>query len=360
MNRLDPIVRPLLEWYRQNARDLPWRRTRDPYAIWLSEIMCQQTRVQAAIEYYLRFLNALPDVASLAAADEERLLKLWEGLGYYSRARNLQKAARVMAERYGGQVPGSYEELCSLPGIGEYTAGAVASIAFGIPVPCVDGNVLRVITRVTADEREIDRGDTKADITRQVAAVIPSDCPGDFNQALMELGATVCLPNGEPLCAQCPLAGQCEGRRLGKALSLPRKSPKKERRIERRTILFLIKDGKIALQKRPESGLLAGMWEFPALEGDASADQARAAVQAMGFEVASLRPGPKAKHVFSHVEWHMQSMEMELDGDNRTDGGFVWADHGQLLHEIALPSAFRAYKKQAVSILTGLDREDLH
>ena len=356
---LNDIVTPLLDWYDRAARDLPWRRTHDPYAIWLSEIMCQQTRVQAAIEYYHRFLSELPTVESLATVSEERLLKLWEGLGYYSRARNLQKAARIMCERHAGRVPGSFEELLALPGVGEYTAGAIGSIAFGLRVPCVDGNVLRVITRITADEREIDRGSTRADITREVANLIPADRPGDFNQALMELGATVCLPNGEPLCAQCPLASLCAGKQRGIASTLPRKAPKKERRVEERTVFLLYRAGQVALRRRPDSGLLAGMWEFPSVEGALNAQQGTAWLRSLGLDAPCLAAGANSKHIFSHVEWHMTCLEGEASMlQKAVEADVAWFDHSRLEQEAALASAYRTYKKHVLKKLTAPDKNN--
>ncbi len=350
---LQRIVSPLLDWYDRCARDLPWRRTRDPYAIWLSEIMCQQTRVQAVIGYYHRFLAELPDVRALAEADEERLLKLWEGLGYYSRARNLQKAAKVMVERYGGKLPETFEALCSLPGVGVYTAGAIGSIAFGLRVPCVDGNVLRVITRVTDDQRMIDRGNTRSDITAAVAGILPEDRPGDFNQALMELGATVCLPNGEPLCSQCPLAALCEGNLHGTAESLPRKSPKKQRRVEERTVLLLYGGGRVALRKRPPQGLLANLWEFPSVSGRLSPGEAGAVLHSLGLHASKLTKGPKAKHIFSHVEWHMTSLEGEAASTGDLPDSLVWADAARLSEETAVASAFKVYKQHVLNKLSG-------
>ena len=351
MGLLNELVSPLLQWYDRVARDLPWRHTRDPYAIWLSEIMCQQTRVQTAIDYYHRFLAALPTVQDLAEAEEDRLMKLWEGLGYYSRARNLQKAAQVVCRDHGGKLPDSFEGLRSLPGIGEYTAGAIGSIAFGLRVPCVDGNVLRVITRVTGDERPIDRGTTRADITQAVAAIVPADRPGDFNQALMELGATVCLPNGEPLCGECPLASLCKGREQGNALSLPRKAPKKERRIEHRTVLLLFSQGKVALRKRPDSGLLAGMWEFPSAEGSLTSQQGMAYAESLGLSVKSFTPAPKAKHIFSHVEWHMSGWEGEVSSAEPSSD-LTWFTRTQLEQEAALASAYKVYTRYALDKLS--------
>ena len=213
---LGKIAEPLLKWYSKNARILPYR-------VWVSEIMLQQTRVEAVKPYYERFLSALPSIAALAEAPEEQLLKLWEGLGYYSRVRNLQKAAQKVMQEYGGALPASYEQLKSLPGIGEYTAGAIASIAFGIAVPVVDGNVLRVVSRITGRFEQVDTAACKKRIWKELAQIMPEDAPGDFNQALMELGATVCLPNGAPLCGNCQncLAAPAGERAAGGHVAIP-------------------------------------------------------------------------------------------------------------------------------------------
>ena len=229
---LDDLTLPLLLWYRENARDLPWRKKPTAYRVWVSEIMLQQTRVAAVLDYYRRFLEELPDVQALAEVPEERLMKLWQGLGYYSRARNLQRAARTIVSGFGGRFPERYEDIRALPGVGDYTAGAVGSIAFGLPTPAVDGNVLRVIARITGDGGDISTPAMKKRVTEALARVIPVDAPGDYNQALMELGATVCLPNGAPLCEKCPAARLCTAFQQGRTGELPVKAPKKPRREE--------------------------------------------------------------------------------------------------------------------------------
>ncbi|MBQ6986716.1 MAG: A/G-specific adenine glycosylase, partial [Oscillibacter sp.] len=242
---------PLLDWYRRAARDLPWRHTRDPYCIWVSEVMLQQTRVAAVVGYYARFLDAFPTVDALAAASEDALLSRWQGLGYYSRARNLHRAAREIARR--GGFPETAAELRTLPGIGAYTAGAIASAAFGERVPAVDGNVLRVMSRLTDNHGDILTPSVRREIEAEVSARFPAstDAARIFNQALMELGATVCVPNGPPKCGECPVAGQCLGRARGTAETLPVRAAKKARRVEERTVLVLCRGGKTALRKRP-------------------------------------------------------------------------------------------------------------
>ncbi|QWT55455.1 A/G-specific adenine glycosylase [Christensenella sp. MSJ-20] len=340
---LSKIVRPLIDWYRINARDLPWRKIPEPYRVWVSEIMLQQTRVEAVKPYYERFLTALPTVACLAAAPEEQLLKLWEGLGYYSRVRNMQKAARMIMEEYGGVLPGTYQELLRLPGIGSYTAGAIASIAFGEPVPVVDGNVLRVISRITASREDIGLAATRKAMEARLMDVVPVDCPGDFNQAVMELGATICLPNGKPLCLDCPLWGLCLARREGRTGEIPVKAPKSPRRVEKKTVLVLVDElGRVALRKRPGRGLLAGLWELPALEGNLDEKSIAKALADWGLTAGqAVFLGP-AKHIFTHVEWRMTGYRVPVHGAGR---GLAWVTKEQLEEEYALPSAFRAYRQ---------------
>lgn len=336
------LCEPLLEWFAAQGRRLPWRRDREPYHVWLSEIMLQQTRVEAVIPYYERFLAACPDVRSLAALEETRLMKLWEGLGYYSRARNLQKAARVICTEYGGRFPADYAALRALPGVGEYTAGAIGSIAFELPVPAVDGNVLRVVSRLTGDDRSIDNARVKREIAGAVQAILPSGRTGAFNQALMELGATVCLPHGAPRCGECPVSHFCTALRDGTAQALPVRAPKKKRRVEEKTVLVLRWRARFGLRRRPETGLLAGLWELPAYAGRRTPEEIRAQLREEGYrvrEILLLRP---AKHIFSHIEWHMTGYYVELDA--APEKGLTWVTPAQLRGEYALPSAFRAFR----------------
>lgn len=339
---LTEIVKPLLSWYRTNARDLPWRQEVSPYHVWVSEIMLQQTRVEAVKGYFSRFTEVLPDLASLAACSEQQLLKLWEGLGYYNRVRNLQKAAQVVMERHAGSLPASYEALLELPGIGPYTAGAIASIAFGIPVPAVDGNVLRVMARLTADASDIAEQRVKRLAEDKVREMIPQDNAGMFTQALMELGAVVCLPNGAPLCEQCPLSVFCEGRKQGIAQELPVKSAKKPRRIEDRTVLLLVHDRRVAIRRRDGKGLLAGLWEFPTVLGELTGTQAIPTVRELGLEPLRIQAIGRSKHIFTHIEWQMSGLLATVE-QMGSDDALVWADVQQLREEYPLPSAFRAY-----------------
>jgi len=321
----------LLAWYDANKRDLPWRGEPDAYHIWLSEIMLQQTRVEAVKGYYARFLAALPTVADLAIADDERLLKLWEGLGYYSRVRNLKRAAQVIMRDYGGVVPSAPEELLKLPGIGIYTAGAIASIAYNLPVPAVDGNVLRVLARLQGDYADIALEQTKRVFAARLLRVIPQDRPGDFNQALIELGACICRPNGAPLCGCCPLREDCLVYLHHLTAELPVKSAKKPRKIEHRQLLILRCENKIALRKRPPKGLLAGLWELP--------------------EVFALPPelvladedAGAAVHIFTHIEWHMTACKITLREELNAEG-LVWVTREALERDHALPSAFAGFR----------------
>lgn len=352
---LDRIAAPLLAWYDNGRRILPWREDPTPYHVWISEIMLQQTRVEAVKPYYDRFLQALPDIESLAATDDEKLLKLWEGLGYYNRARNLKKAAQILVSEYGGQMPDEYEKILSLPGIGSYTAGAIASIAFGKPHPAVDGNVLRILSRLRADDRDILQANVKKSVEEELLDVMPADRPGDFNQALMELGAMVCIPNGAPKCDLCPWNRLCLARAEGRTAELPQKAKKKPRSVEEKTILVIQDGERIVLRKRPEKGLLAGMYEFPSMEGYCSEERALAYLRKLGFSPLRIRKLPPAKHVFTHKEWHMKGYLVRVDelarkGEGQGMQGFVFVDPGKTRTDYPIPSAFAVYAEQAEMI----------
>lgn len=351
LDRLDRIAAPLLAWYDRGRRILPWREEPTPYHVWLSEIMLQQTRVEAVKPYYDRFLQALPDIESLAAADEERLLKLWEGLGYYNRVRNLKKAAQILVSEYGGQMPDDYEKIVSLPGIGSYTAGAISSIAFGKARPAVDGNVLRILSRLRADDRDILNANVKKSVEEELADVMPSDRPGDFNQALMELGAMVCIPNGAPRCDVCPWNKLCRARAEGRTGEFPQKARKKPRSIEEKTILVIQDAERVALRKRPAKGLLAGMYEFPSMEGHCGEERVLAYLRELGLSPLRIRELPPAKHVFTHKEWHMTGFlvrvdELAVKGEGQKMQGFIFVDPGQTRTDYPIPSAFAVYADQ--------------
>ena len=345
-----PDMAPILAWYRENARDLPWRHTRDPYRIWVSEIMLQQTRVEAVIRYYERFLARLPSVAALAECPEEELLKLWEGLGYYSRVRNMQKAARVIMSQYGGVFPQDFKEILALPGIGEYTAGAIASFAFDQPYPAVDGNVLRVAARLTCFEEDVLAPASKKLLTAAVWQAQPKACAAEYNQAMIELGATVCLPNGTPKCQTCPFFANCAARAAGKEQALPVRKKAAPRKIEERTVLILRCGETVALRQRPTTGLLAGLFEPPVLPGKLCADEVGAWLAALGVAPLRLLPLGEAKHIFTHLEWHMVGFEVDLDEKGaetvrkNADPGIFFLPGYEVDGSYALPSAYSAYR----------------
>lgn len=347
--RLPLLVEPLLSWYDASHRILPWRENPLPYRVWISEIMLQQTRVEAVKPYYERFLKALPDIHALAQVPEEELLKLWEGLGYYNRARNLQKAAVQIEENYGGQMPKQYEELLKLPGIGSYTAGAIASIAFGQLVPAVDGNVLRILARALADDGDIMDQKVRKKTEKNLSAIMPKDRPGDFNQALMELGAMVCVPNGAPKCETCPWNKLCLAKEYGEIDKYPKKTPKKSRTIEEKTILILQDEEKTALVKRPDKGLLAGMYEFPSISGHRSEKEVLSYLEELGYKAIHIQKLEKAKHIFSHREWHMIGYAIRVDELERPDDnrGFIFAEKGETEEKYPIPAAFSAYAEYA-------------
>ena len=341
---LRAIPKPLLKWYDNNRRILPWREQPTPYRVWVSEIMLQQTRVEAVKPYFQRFMDTLPDIAALAEAPEETLLKLWEGLGYYNRVRNLQKAAIQIMEDYAGIMPDSYEELLKLKGIGSYTAGAVSSIAYGKPNPAVDGNVLRVVSRILASREDIMKAKVRTEIETALEEVIPKDCPGDFNQGLIELGAIVCVPNGEPKCEICPAAEICRARKEGIAMGLPVKTKAKGRKIEKRTVLVFHDSDTLAIQKRPDKGLLAGLYELPNLEGWLSQQEVIEYSKSIGLSPIRIKKLPVAKHIFSHVEWHMKGYEIRVDElEKNCSKEMIFAKEEVLKEKYSIPSAFEAY-----------------
>ena len=349
-----PNMQPLLSWYEQSKRDLPWRHTRDPYRIWVSEIMLQQTRVEAVIPYYERFLSRLPSVAALAACPEEELMKLWEGLGYYSRVRNMQKAAKSIVVDHGGVFPHTHEKIRALCGIGDYTAGAIGSFAFDLPVPAVDGNVLRVVARLCAYGEDVLSPVAKKTVTAAVAEAMPQDRAADFNQALIELGAIVCLPNGAPKCVECPLAECCRAHAQGVETQLPVRKKAAPRKITPKTVLILRDGERVALCRRPDTGLLAGLFEPPTLEGHLDEAAVRTLLAANGIEPLYLTPLENAKHIFTHLEWHMVGFEIVLReedvpkiGNIPADGvknGVFFAPREEIDEKYAIPGAYRAYR----------------
>lgn len=332
----------LLPWYGENKRTLPWREDRDPYHIWVSEIMLQQTRVEAVKGYYARFLQELPTIQSLSLCDDEKLHKLWEGLGYYSRVRNLKKAAQEIMERHGGVFPRSLDEILALPGIGDYTAGAIGSIAFNLPTPAVDGNVLRVAARLTNDPSPIDLPQTKRKVSAALREIYPENA-SDFTQALMELGATLCGPNWKPKCERCPCAALCLGYQKGTAEALPVKAPKKPKRQEDRTVFIFSCGDAYALCKRPDKGLLAGLWEFPNVTGKLDLSQALSAAEQFGVRPRNLLRQTEKKHIFTHIQWNLRGYYIEAAEESDR---FSWFSAAQLRAQAALPTAFRQFLEE--------------
>lgn len=343
------IVPALLSWYEYNARILPWRSDPTPYHVWISEIMLQQTRVEAVKPYYDRFLCELPDIEALSKVEDEKLMKLWQGLGYYNRARNLKTAAITIMEECDGVMPRDYEKILSLKGIGEYTAGAISSIAYQIPVPAVDGNVLRVISRVEANDEDILKASTKKRVRQELLEIMPEDRAGDFNQALMELGATVCLPNGKPLCEKCPWDTICQAYKQDRVMELPVKQPKKKRKVEQRTVFLLYSGGKIAVCKRPDTGLLAGLWEFPNEIGRLDRKRAKKKLEQWGIHRYEMEETAKGKHIFSHIEWQMSGYFVEIEDGDGVDWkqlDFEWVSVEEMKRSYAIPSAYELFLRE--------------
>ncbi len=343
------MVKPVIAWYQENKRELPWRKNPDAYRVWVSEIMLQQTRVEAVKPYYERFLKELPTVKELAEAQEDKLLKLWEGLGYYNRVRNMQKAAQQIMIDYHGHFPDTYEEIRLLKGIGSYTAGAISAFAYGIPKPAVDGNVLRVISRLTGSRGDIMKQSVRRQMEDALEKVIPENAAADFNQGLIELGAIVCVPNGEPKCGECPVSQLCEAKKQGVIAQLPVKSKNKARKIEKRTV-FIFRDGKkLAIRKRPSKGLLAGLYEFPSETGHMSLEEAAAYSKKIGLMPVRIRELGEAKHIFSHIEWHMTGYEILVDELEKTNKkGFLFIRPKEIEKEYPLPKALGHYAGMAL------------
>ncbi len=369
---LSCAAKRLLTWYEENRRTLPWRDDPSPYHVWLSEIMLQQTRVETVKGYYERFLNNIPDMETLARFPEDELLKLWEGLGYYNRVRNMQKAAIRIVDHYGGRMPSSYEEILSLPGIGAYTAGAIASMAYGQAVAAVDGNVLRVCTRLLLRDDDIGKESFKTEIKKVLEDVIQDvdgkenrdkSCAGALNQALMDLGAMVCVPGTSPACIRegneaedgggcaCPLSDICRAHALHREAEFPNKAKKPDRKIEKKTVLILSCNDRILIHKRPETGLLAGLYELPSLEGWAGRKRVLSYAKELGFNGLKIEILPDSKHIFSHREWHMRAYMIradELSADipvTDKDENFLLAESEVIRNKYPIPSAFSAYRE---------------
>lgn len=329
----------LLPWYHENARVLPWRENKDPYRVWVSEIMLQQTVVKTVCGYYDRFLAAFPDVQDLAVADDDKLMKLWEGLGYYSRARNLKKAALQVVHDYQGRFPQKYEDILSLSGIGVYTAGAIASICFDQPKAAVDGNVLRILSRIMAEDEPINNEKTKKHMADCLEEVYPQGKCGDFTQALIELGALICTPK-KPKCTHCPAKAFCLAYKNNIVEHYPVKKPPIEKKIEYKTVFLLRCGERIALERRTEKGLLSNLWQFPNTDGLLNANDAVRYSESYGIYPKALLSERHDKHIFTHKRWEMVCYEIQC---TNAVPQFVWVSEEQLRTDYALPTAFRKF-----------------
>ncbi|BEU87631.1 A/G-specific adenine glycosylase [Selenomonas sp. TAMA-11512] len=352
----------LLTWYRASMRTLPWRDAPTPYHVWISEIMLQQTRVEAVRSYYTRFIDAIPDIPSLAALEEETLLKYWQGLGYYSRARNLKRAAQEVMEKYNGELPRDFDALLSLPGIGRYTAGAILSIAYHLPYPAVDGNVLRVVMRLAGFSLDILQDTTKRRVEEALLPILPDQGKScsDMTQAFMDLGSSICLPK-KPLCLCCPLSSFCRAYADDLTDALPYRSPKKKRRIEKLTVLRLSCQNQLAIRQRSSEGLLANLWELPHLNDYYKKQSLLDLFDDRGYDVTHIEKLPVKKHIFSHIEWHMQGWDIKLastspkatgvkeapaaymSSDEAFPDQLVWASEEDIANRYSIPTAFSYY-----------------
>jgi len=336
----EEMTENLLQWFDVYARKLPWRESKEPYHIWLSEIMLQQTRVDTVIEYYKNWLQVFPTIQALASASEDQVLKQWQGLGYYSRARNFHKAAKMIVEQEQGRFPEAAELWRELPGVGEYTAAAISSIAFDQVIPVFDGNVIRVMTRLLAIKEDPTKKQIKEQLYQQSLLWISSERPGDYNQAMMELGATICLPNGKPLCSACPISNYCCIVESEEWREIPQKKEAGRRKIEQRTVFVLRNHEKILIQKRSETGLLANLWELPSVEGHLNHKEALSWLNTTNYRQTSLEPIDQVfKHVFSHLEWHMRVWLIDVNPCN-TDKEMNWIHLPDMLTQYAMPVAF--------------------
>lgn len=339
-NELAKMSKLIVEWYQNEEKNLPWKQDKEPYHIWISEIMLQQTRIEAVKRYYERFMEQLPTVYDLAQIEEEKLLKLWEGLGYYSRARNLKKAANMIMNEYNGIVPNKYEKLIKLPGIGEYTAGAIASISNNEKVTAVDGNVLRVMSRIIGSKENVLLPETKKKITKLVQEILPEEA-GDFNEGIMEIGEKICLPNGTPLCEKCPIEEFCYAKKNDVIKEIPVRVKDTKRKIEEKTIfVFCTENGKIAIRKRDNKGLLAGLYELPNIDERVDKESARKWVENWNLKLLEIKAGKDKKHIFTHIEWKMKCYEVIVAEENEA---FIWVSKDQLEKEYALPTAFMKF-----------------
>lgn len=338
---MDSGVIQLLDWYQKNKRLLPWRKDKEPYHVWISEVMLQQTRIEAVIPYYERFMQRVPDILSLAQIKEEELLKLWEGLGYYSRARNLKRAAQIVVEDYDGVFPNTYEEIIKLPGIGEYTASAIASICFQEKVATVDGNVLRVFARVNELAWNINLASTKKLVQKQLLEIMPLDA-GKFNEALMELGEVVCLPSGKPKCMNCPLKDECKAYAHQTWEQFPIKDRPKPKKELFYTIFLFQYQGEVAILQRVNEKMLHRLWEFPNILDKFGVQEMKDWLHQQHIAFVKIKKASSHKHVFTHQIWYMQSYIIEV---KEKINAFVWVTLEDLEGNYAIPTAFKPFLK---------------
>lgn len=327
-------------WYQKNKRNLPWRKDKEPYHVWISEIMLQQTRIEAVINYYQKFMQEIPTIQDLSKIEEEKLLKLWEGLGYYNRARNLKKAAQKIESEYQGDFPNSYDKLRTLPGIGDYTASAIASICFDEAQATIDGNVLRVYTRFYNDNSNIDSISTKKKIQKEIIKILPKKS-GEFNEALMEIGETICIPNGVPICQKCPLKKYCQSKKLKNYLNLPVRSEKKAKKIIKYTVFLLKYQNQVIIKKRTTSSLLKNLWEFPNIEGHLTLPQVKKYLQKKNFSYSKIKKSNSYTHIFTHQSWNMISYIVELNKKPEESVKTI----PEIKEKYALPTAFQPFIK---------------
>lgn len=350
---MEEIVNPLLEWYYKNKRILPWRVDKDPYHVWISEIMLQQTRIEAVIDYYYRFMKELPTIQDLANCSQDKLLKLWEGLGYYNRARNLQKAAQIIITEYNNTFPSIYQEIISLPGIGEYTASAIASICFSLKEATVDGNVLRVYMRVNNCYNNIDDIKTRKKVRDELIKIMPTDS-GNFNESLMELGETICLPNGIPKCDECPVKDLCKSHQNNTYLELPVKQKKKERLEENYTVFLFCFNNMVAISKRCDKGLLYNMWQFFNIKNKMSFSQVQKYLNEENIPFSGIEKAISYTHIFTHKKWNMHSYFILLEDKIEFDD-IIWVSLEDLDNIYAIPTAFQPFKKYLKERLNNND-----
>ncbi len=336
---LPNITEPIMKWFEMNKRELPWRNDREPYHVWISEIMLQQTRIEAVKKYYVHFMQELPDIKSLSVVPEDQLLKLWEGLGYYSRARNLKKAAEMIMFQYNGEFPHSYEQLLTLPGIGEYTAGAIASICFNEKVTAVDGNVLRVTARILGSKKNVLLTETKKEAVQLLLEKMPPQS-GTFNEALMELGELICLPNGIPLCGNCPLKENCIACKEHLTSEIPVREKKLKRRKEQKSVFLIVSHNKMAIEKRPSKGLLSGMYQLPNIEGFHTENELYHILKDWNVTPEEIAFIKETKHIFTHIDWYMKGYRVTV---NQQYDRFLWVSPEELSEQYALPTAFQLF-----------------